>query len=71
MSVQKITKTIYRCTCELDDCPSLDPKTGKRRSWDSVENKIPSRCNFCGRFSWNGIDKRTRAYKERNGKAKK
>lgn len=71
MAVQKITKTIYRCTCELDDCPSLDRTTGKRKSWDSLTNEIPKRCVHCGRHSWNGVDKRTRAYKERNRKAKK
>jgi hypothetical protein len=57
MSVRKITKTIYRCTCELPDCPSHKPN-GEVDSWDSKSNVIPPRCNFCHRYTWNGVDRR-------------
>ena len=44
--IEKIDKTVYRCTCELSDC-------GK--SWTSY-NACPGRCRWCGRRLWNGQD---------------
>jgi hypothetical protein len=47
MSIEKITKTIYRCRCEWPDC---------KHKWDA--EKIPDRCAKCKRWSWNGVDRR-------------
>lgn len=58
MSVEKITKTVLRCRCELPNCPSRDPKTGIVTPWESKDEKIPARCPRCGRHSWNGVDRR-------------
>lgn len=58
MSARKITKTVYLCTCELDDCPGRDPKTGKPKPWVSKSNTIPKRCAWCKRHTWNGVDRR-------------
>jgi hypothetical protein len=56
--IEKITKTVYRCTCELLDCCGIDPKTGKPRPWDTQEEKIPDRCSWCKRRTWNHPDRR-------------
>ena len=56
--IEKITKTVYRCTCELADCCGIDPKTGQPRPWESEGEKIPERCSWCKRRSWNGQDRR-------------
>ena len=47
--VKKKTKTVLLCTCELKGC-------GK--SWESQSEYIPERCRWCGRYTWNGADKR-------------
>jgi hypothetical protein len=52
MSVEKITKVVNRCVCELPDC------IGKGRPWDSKDEKIPKRCSWCKRTGWNGQDRR-------------
>jgi hypothetical protein len=51
MSVQVISKKVYRCKCEWPDC---------RKEWDaetadSGGNSIgpPKRCSSCKRFTWN------------------
>ena len=49
MSVKKITKTVYLCTCELPDC---------RKSWESEGDSPPERCRWCGRRTWNRENKR-------------
>ncbi len=52
MSVEKITKVVNRCICELPDC------IGAGRPWDSKDEKIPKRCSWCKRTGWNGQDRR-------------
>jgi hypothetical protein len=47
-SVEKVTKTRYRCVCELPDC------LGQGQPWFSKDEKIPARCRWCKRISWNG-----------------
>jgi hypothetical protein len=56
--IEKITKTIYRCTCELDGC-------GK--SWES-HNPCPNQCRWCGSRKWNGQDKSIKHLVTANGK---
>ena len=60
--IEKITKIVYRCTCDLPDCGKKNPagidEHGKPRSWDSKDDKIPDRCSWCKRRSWNGRDRR-------------
>ena len=46
--IEKIDKTVYRCTCELSGC---------KKSWTS-DDPNPERCRWCGRRTWNGQDKR-------------
>jgi hypothetical protein len=48
--VEKKTKTILKCTCDLKGC-------GK--SWESEGKEIPERCRWCGRRTWNGQDRRS------------
>ena len=52
MSIEKITSTRYRCRCELPDCP------GNGKPWLSEDSKIPERCRWCRRRTWNPKDKR-------------
>jgi hypothetical protein len=52
MSVKVITKKVNECRCELDDC------IGKGKPWLSKDERIPTRCNWCHRYTWNGVDKR-------------
>jgi len=52
MSVEKINQFRYRCVCELPDCP------GNKKSWLSRDKRIPERCRWCLRRTWNGGDKR-------------
>lgn len=52
MPVEKITKTVWHCTCEFPDCVGIDPKTGLARPWDSKNEKIPDRCSWCKRRLW-------------------
>lgn len=58
MSVKKVSIVVYRCTCDLPDCIGIDPKTGKPKSWYSKNGKIPKRCSWCKRHTWNGKDRR-------------
>ena len=59
MSVEEITQVVYKCICPLPDCP------GKGEPWVSRPGKgIPDRCRWCGRYTWNGHDRRT----DRKGK---
>ena len=59
MSYETVTQVVYKCVCELEDCP------GKGEPWVSRPGKgIPDRCRWCGRHTWNGHDKRT----DRKGK---
>jgi hypothetical protein len=46
-AVETIQKTVYRCTCEHEDC---------RYVWNA--EKLPRRCANCDRYTWNGSDKR-------------
>jgi hypothetical protein len=46
--IEKIDKTVYRCTCELAGC---------KKSWMS-DDSCPERCRWCGRRTWNGQDLR-------------
>lgn len=59
---EKITKTVYRCTCDLPDCGKINPagidKGGKPRHWDSKDDQIPDRCSWCKRRTWDGQDRR-------------
>lgn len=52
MSARLVNKRVYKCICELPDCP------GKGEPWLSKEARIPPRCKHCHRFTWNGVDKR-------------
>ena len=52
MSVKKITRVVYECRCDLPDC------IGSGRPWFSDGKKIPDRCSWCKRRTWNGTDKR-------------
>lgn len=55
MSIEEIAATLYRCTCELADCP------GKGQSWEAL--KKPVRCKWCKRVTWNGaVDRRRRPH---------
>ena len=58
MSVEKITKAVNRCTCDLPDCIGRDPQTGQPRPWDSETEAIPKRCSWCKRRNWNGRKKK-------------
>jgi hypothetical protein len=62
MSVEKITKAVYHCTCELKGC-------GK--SWDSDTDLIPERCRWCGRRTWNGQDLRKNSFITVDGKTQR
>ena len=62
MSVTKITKTVYKCTCELPGC-------GK--SWESDTALVPERCRWCGRRTWNGTDLRRNSFLTAKGKTLK
>jgi hypothetical protein len=53
MSVQKITKAVYRCTCEL--CGAV---------WDTKDFRIPPRCNGCHRYTWNNVDRRRQEFRD-------
>lgn len=53
MAAEEITVKRYRCTCNLPKCP------GKGQPWLSKEDKIPTRCKWCGRYTWNGKDKKS------------
>jgi len=52
VSVERITKTVYKCVCELPDCP------GRKKPWESKGDKIPRACKWCYRRTWNGTDLR-------------
>lgn len=52
MSTEKINTTRYRCKCELRDC------SGKGQAWLSEDDRVPERCRWCGRRTWNGELKR-------------
>ena len=61
--IEKITKVVNRCTCDLPDCgkknpAGIDPVTGKPRPWDSETEEIPKRCSWCKRRNWNGPTRR-------------
>lgn len=47
--VEKKTKTVYLCACELKGC---------KKSWESEGDTIPERCRWCGRRTWNSPPKR-------------
>lgn len=59
MPVEKITKTVWRCTCEFPDCVGIDPKTRLPRPWDSKDEKIPDSCSWCKRRNWHGRNGRS------------
>ena len=65
MSVERITVTRYRCTCELPDC------AGKGQPWISNDHMIPERCAHCGRRTWNGKDKRKNVFLTALGKTQR
>ncbi len=65
MSVQKITQVRYQCRCDLPDCP------GQGRPWISKDDHIPERCNYCGRRTWNGQDKRRNLFLTAQGKTQR
>lgn len=52
MSVKKINKVVLQCTCDLPDC------VGKGVPWIAKSDRVPPRCKWCGRYTWNGEDKR-------------
>ena len=56
--IEKIDKTVYKCTCELEDC---------RKSWLSYD-PAPERCRWCGRRTWKGTDKRPKRLITAKGK---
>ena len=58
MSVEIVSKKMYRCTCEWDkDCGHM----WEAPATDDNGNPIdpPARCARCKRFSWNGRDRRS------------
>ena len=65
MSAEKIKSTRYRCRCELPDCP------GKGEPWLSKGNRVPERCNWCLRRTWNGTDKRKNTLLTAHGKTQR
>ena len=58
MSAKRITIKTWECVCELPDCP------GGGASWVSRDGKLPKRCRWCKRLTWNGPDKRLRKTKK-------
>jgi hypothetical protein len=62
--IEKINKTVYRCTCEHKDC------IGKGKSWIS-DDPDPERCRWCGRRTWNGQDLRHKRLVTANGKTQR
>ena len=52
MSATLVNKKVYKCICELPDCP------GDGKPWLSRDQRIPPRCTHCHRFTWNGTDRR-------------
>ena len=57
--VEKKTKTILKCTCELPGC---------RGSWESQGEDIPKRCRWCSSPRWNRTDLRYKHMLTANGK---
>lgn len=51
MAAEEVTLKRYRCVCGLPGCP------GKGRPWISFEDKIPERCSWCKRRTWNHSEK--------------
>ena len=47
--VTVITETKTQCTCDV--C---------RKSWKTRTDKLPGRCRWCGKRTWNGQDLRPR-----------
>ncbi len=59
--IEKLNKTVYRCTCELSGC---------KKSWESNDS-CPERCRWCGRRTWNGPDKRKKHFITAKGKTQR
>jgi len=68
--IEKITKTVYRCTCELEGCSGVEPGTEKHIPWNSNDPN-PDRCRWCLRRTWNGQDLRLRHLITANGKTRR
>jgi hypothetical protein len=67
MPAFKKKKTVWVCTCLLPGCPGRDPKTGKPRPWESKDATLPTRCNWCKRYTWNHEDQRYTANRPGTG----
>ena len=65
MSVEKITQTVNRCVCQLSDCP------GEGKPWLSKDERVPERCTYCGRRTWNGTDLRKNTWITANNKSQR
>lgn len=52
MAAKKIKVERYHCTCELPDC------VGKGKPWVTRGENLPTRCRWCKRHTWNGVDRR-------------
>ena len=57
MSTKIVSKQVLECRCELEDC------SGKGKPWLSKSLSVPPRCNWCGRYTWNGEDRRRKEEK--------
>ncbi len=57
MSVEKVNQTVNRCICQLKDCPSRALPL-EEQFWLSKDERVPERCAYCGRRTWNGTDLR-------------
>jgi hypothetical protein len=53
MSATKKKKTVWSCKCEHTDC---------LKEWESSDSSLPARCPGCGRYSWNGEDRRRKEF---------
>jgi lipoate synthase len=51
----RVEKIVNRCVCEWSGCP------GKGKPWYSKDEKIPKRCHWCTRTTWNGEDLRLKS----------
>ena len=60
--IEKLNKTVYKCTCNLKVCGG---------SWESDGDKIPDRCRWCGSRNWNRQDKRKKHLITSKGKTQR
>lgn len=54
MSAKQITIRVWKCRCNLPDCP------GDGKPWISRSKKPPRACSWCKRITWNRPDRRVK-----------